>query len=509
MIDSHSSLAEKFIKKGFWLILLSFIIWPLGYIIKIIISQELSVEEVWILYGIISLVVILIGYNDFWITESLKYFIPRYYEEKRYDKIKSILLIGFLIQFSTSILLMCLFFFGAEMLWNSYFHNPIAIKSLKIFSLFFIGINIFQLINTFFLAIQNTFLYRFSELIRIIFVLLWTVIIFVWGKWNIETYSYAWIIGLYFWIIFTLVIFYLRYYKKYFQGEKIISDIKFIKEVLGYAILVLLWSQASTILSQIDMQMIIYFLWAKEAWYYTNYLSIIGIFFILIWPLFTFLLPVFSELWAKKQKTQLTSLKSELTHAFLFFWICYSIFVFVFWESIAFILFWEKFLYSWEILKYSVPFLVCNFLLQINFNLLAWLGRVKERIRIISYAIISNIILNFILLHMLWVWGAALATWFWWILILFLSEKTLGKEYSVHINVTTLFWNISIFSVLGYFGYLWGNTLLHSISRFADLWVLVCILFIWTLVYIAINKSFFLNLLHTIKNIRYAQRRST
>jgi hypothetical protein len=50
MIDQHSSLAEKFLKKGFWLYLFSFIIAPIGYVIKIVISGELTVSEVGILY---------------------------------------------------------------------------------------------------------------------------------------------------------------------------------------------------------------------------------------------------------------------------------------------------------------------------------------------------------------------------------------------------------------------------------------------------------------------------
>jgi O-antigen/teichoic acid export membrane protein len=46
--------------------------------------------------------------------------------------------------------------------------------------------------------------------------------------------------------------------------------------------LILLASQAGTILSQIDMQMIIYMLGMTDAGYYTNYLSIIGIPFMII-----------------------------------------------------------------------------------------------------------------------------------------------------------------------------------------------------------------------------------
>jgi hypothetical protein len=45
MIQEYGSLAEKFLKKGFWLYLFSYILAPIGYIIKIIISGNISVSE--------------------------------------------------------------------------------------------------------------------------------------------------------------------------------------------------------------------------------------------------------------------------------------------------------------------------------------------------------------------------------------------------------------------------------------------------------------------------------
>lgn len=75
MIDEHKSLSEKFIKKWFWLYFFSFIVAPIWYIIKIIISNELTVEEVWIVYSVISLVTLLSSFNDLGLTESLNYFL--------------------------------------------------------------------------------------------------------------------------------------------------------------------------------------------------------------------------------------------------------------------------------------------------------------------------------------------------------------------------------------------------------------------------------------------------
>ena len=45
-ILKDETLSEKFIKKGFWLYLFAFLIAPSGYIIRLLISNDLSVAEV-------------------------------------------------------------------------------------------------------------------------------------------------------------------------------------------------------------------------------------------------------------------------------------------------------------------------------------------------------------------------------------------------------------------------------------------------------------------------------
>jgi len=47
MIEKTTSLKEKFIKKWFWLYFFSLLSAPIWYIIKIIISWKLAVEEIW------------------------------------------------------------------------------------------------------------------------------------------------------------------------------------------------------------------------------------------------------------------------------------------------------------------------------------------------------------------------------------------------------------------------------------------------------------------------------
>jgi O-antigen/teichoic acid export membrane protein len=280
-----------------------------------------------------------------------------------------------------------------------------------------------------------------------LFILSFTLYMFFTNIWTMFYYSLSWIIGLYFGIIIAIIYFYRKYYLVYLKDVKIIYSKQLFLSIFKYALIVFLWSQASTLLSQVDMQMIIYMLWNTDAGFYTNYLSIIWIPFVIIWPIFGFLFPVFSELVAKEEHHKIKTIKSIFTKNFLSFSITFSILFLVFWEVISTILFWDKFLQSWIILQYSILFLSFNFLLQINFNILAANWKVKERLKIILIALVFNTVLNIIFIKLIWVSGSALATWFGWVLIWYLSDLQL-KEYHTAFDYKYLFKNISIFTLI-------------------------------------------------------------
>lgn len=78
MLSSDETLADKFVKKGFWIYFFTFLIAPLGYMTKVMISRDLSVEEVGMIYGVMSFLTLLSLYNDLGCTESLNYFLPKH-----------------------------------------------------------------------------------------------------------------------------------------------------------------------------------------------------------------------------------------------------------------------------------------------------------------------------------------------------------------------------------------------------------------------------------------------
>ena len=129
------------------------------------------------------------------------------------------------------------------------------------FAFFFLWSTFFHVMSVFFQAVQNTFLQKITELFRMSFVLWFTLFLFLSKNWNIFNYSLSWILWIYFWIIISLFYFYKDYYRIYLKNITISHSKELFKTIFKYALIVFLWSQASTLLSQVDMQMIIYMLW--------------------------------------------------------------------------------------------------------------------------------------------------------------------------------------------------------------------------------------------------------
>lgn len=471
MIDAHWTLAEKFLKKGFWLYFFGFIIAPIGYIVKIIVSNDLSVSEVGILYGVISLITLLSAFSDFWIRESLSYFIPRFEQKKETHHIKLLLVFWFIMQLCTGVIIFSLFFFGADIIALNYFQSNTASEILKIFAFFFLGINLFQLINSFFLAVQNTFLQKLMEFIRMGFVMLGIILIYFWDFWTLLNYSYAWIGGLYIWVCVSLVIFYSRYYKKYLSHSPLQYNASLLKEIFIYASVTFFSVQSFFILSQIDMQMVLYMLWAGDAWYYTNYLSLVSIPNIILGPIFLLLYPIISELHAKNENHKIQKIKHIFQKHFLVISLAFSTLFFVFSIQIAYVFFGEKFIISGLIMQYAILFISWNFLLRVNHIILAATGRAKTRLYIVLISIAINVLANYILILQIWVAGAALGTGISWIAVWALTEYVL-KGHRTGFDRHYLGKNILFCISLGLIMYIFLLPYFEGLSRWnSTLWL--------------------------------------
>lgn len=150
-------------------------------------------------------------------------------------------------------------------------------------------------LNTFFQAIQDTKLQKSVDFARMFFLMCLVCVLWFVDLGAIESYAWAWSLSIFSGLLLSIVMLVYKY-RSYFTFEGWFFSWESYKHILKYAIWVMLSANVGMLLSQIDMQMVVYMLGAEAAGYYTNYLSLIRIPFLFLLPGVYFLFPVFSDL---------------------------------------------------------------------------------------------------------------------------------------------------------------------------------------------------------------------
>lgn len=514
MLNSEETLTQKLVQKWSWIFLFTILTAPLGYVIKIILTNDISPGEIGILYGIISLLMLLSVYNDFWLTESLNYFLPKYIIENDYGRCKYLLLFAFSVQLITSVILGFGLFYFADFLAVWHFKDPIAWDVLRIMSLFFLWINMIQVSSIIFWASQNTKFQKWTEFFRMFITMIGVIWLFALDQWDILTYAWAWIGALYIWVILNTILGYIYYYRPYFQWVKITSDNTLRKKFIQYSIWTFVWANIGTLLHNLDQQILLNLTSSVEWGVYSIYLSLIGIPFIFLTPILAFLFPVISEIYSRWQLEKIRSIHGIFSNTMSIIMLWASALFIILWTNIALFLFGPEYEWSWKALIYIAPFLVLNILIQINFQIMAGTWMIRQRVWILAKTLIINILL-IVWLIIFFEQGklpfpnAASATSFWvwlsWIIMWILSYRaihTYSWSFDWHwfnknliaiwtLSVTYFYFNID--KIIPTFWLQWRLSYIPEII-FVFLWSMI--------IFMLLNKKYIKDFIMTVKSVR-------
>lgn len=215
----NTSSSQAILKNSLWIYFFSYLAAPLGYITRMIISRDVSVEELGILYTILGFIGLLSAYNGLGLTEALKYYIPKILAEKNINQVKTSIFMSFITQAAMSILIIGGLYFGSERLAINYFKAPNIVHLLHIFCLYFIGSNILQILSAIFLGFQDAFSNKLMDFLSILSTVLFTITIFYFHAGNISTYGIGRILGLGISILIGLFIYFKKYHPILQKGK--------------------------------------------------------------------------------------------------------------------------------------------------------------------------------------------------------------------------------------------------------------------------------------------------
>ena len=455
---ADETLSEKLVKKWFRLYFFWYLAAPIWYLIRLIISNspEVSVADFWVMYSIISLMTFLCTYNDLWLTESLRFFLPRFYLKKEYNNIKTTIRLSLWTQLFTSLIIASCLRFWNEWLSVHYFKNEHAWIILKYFCVYFTLTNILQVFQSIFISFQKTFENQLTTFVQLTTTLLFTVFCFFSWRWNIERYSLGRVLGFVVWIIVAYILY--RKYSKSLMQWIFKYDRIVLKKYVKYALWAFIGSSIWTLFGQIIQQMVLYFIWAENAWYYSNFLSLFYIGTSLIGPIMGLIFPLVSELIEKNDKHKLWILYSFFYNYFSILILSFSTLFIALWPEISIALFGKQYLTSGILLSQIGIFLFFSLLSSFNYGVLAGMWKVKERVYITWIACILTIITSYLLIRLYGIYWAWLAFWLsniysWW-LSLFLIKK---QKFTLKIDWKFALRNIVLFIILWCIIYFWKD----------------------------------------------------
>jgi len=399
----------KFAVKGAATILfLSLIAAFLGYLVRVILARNLTVEDFGLFYAVFAFLGLLGVFKSFGFDKALVKFIPEFVHKKRYDFIKNSIVYVCIIQLITNTTIIIVVYLLSNFLATNYFQNSQAVFILKLMAIAFFLDSFVQVLRFSFLGFKKIFYYSLIDLIRMVLIL--TIILIGFNyKYGISSPVIAYIVT----PIILILLFGYILVKNVFPGcfvSKFSFNKKLLKKISHYSIFVMATTVGGVVLGYTDIIMLTYFSGLASVALYSIALPTSKLLLYFPRALAGVLLPLTSELWSKKKKIILKE-GMESLYKYSFIIIIPLVFmIFSFSDLIINVFFGKSYISAVNAMKILVIGMIFAVLYVLNSNFFAGIGKPQISSKIVYTGAIFNFLTNLILIPIMGIIGAAIAT---------------------------------------------------------------------------------------------------
>ncbi|MFC2143104.1 flippase [Candidatus Aenigmatarchaeota archaeon] len=402
---------QKAIKNSTIIFVFTIIATLTGYLLRIYLSRSLSIEDFGLFYAVNAFIAFFVTFQGFGTSTSLIKFLPEFILKKEASKIKSSVFIVLIIQLVILSIFTAVVFAFSDSLAMILFKTIEASMIIKILMLSLVA-------GTFYLVFQFTFqgfqrmkAYALIEPVRIISVFILSSILIYLGALGV---AYAYLLA----AIITSIVFFLPFvkiFKQHFGNsilkiESRISDRGLWKKLILFGFPVFVGTIASFIIGYIDTIMLSLFTNLKQVALYQVALPTSQFLWVFAATLAVVMVPMISELYAKKEKKILEQNISFFANISLFIVVPFVVVLFTFPEIIINLLFGSKYILASEPLRILAIGSVFYTIFCLFQNSLIAIGKPKINTKIIIFMSIINIILNLVLIPGFGIVGAAITS---------------------------------------------------------------------------------------------------
>ena len=396
------------VKGAATILVISLIAAFLGYVVRVILARNLTIEDFGLFYAIFAFLSLIGLFKSLGFDKALAKFIPELLSKKDNDGIKSSIMYVTIIQLITNTIIIVLVYIFSDFLAASYFNSENASGILKLMAIAFFIDSFMQVIKTAFQGFKKMVYFAGIDLIRMLLIIA-VILLGLNRGYGILSPVYAYIIV----PILLLMIFGFILTRKAFPDffkSRFFVDKKLLKNISHYSIFILATTIGGTILGYTDIVMLTYFSGLTAVALYSVALPTSRILIYFPRAIAGVLLPVTSELWAKKKFGMIREGMESLYKYSIIIIVPLVFMMFSFSDLIIKVFFPLGYVEASLTLKILSIGMIFATLTGISVNFFAGIGKPQISSLIIYTSALFNLVANFILIPIFGIVGAAITT---------------------------------------------------------------------------------------------------
>jgi len=404
-----------------------------SYVLRIYVARTYSVEDYGLLYSMLAFFSFVLILVDVGLFQSMVKKVAEFRFKNDEQSIKNLIYTAFILQTIFAIIVSIILLIFSKYINLHFFHNA----NFLLFYIFIFWILTYPLLYfvvAYMLGYEKTTWWAISELIKVAFILLVSIIVFAFNQSIISVF-----IGYALTNIFLMILFFMIK-TKFFIPLNFHFKLRLIyPELLKYGLYIVIAGFSTVILTQTDTLMITYFLGLREVGIYQAAIPLATTLTTLIAPITAVLLSRISNLWVQKKTREIESLFSLVQKYILILILPIALILALFAKLVLTILFSNQYITATNpLIILSFAFMVSSFSAIITYTLIS-IEEAKKVMYIVIFGAIINLFGNYFLIHLFNITGAALSTLLSCIVMFIMMRYSLGKKIIITIDYKILF----------------------------------------------------------------------
>ncbi|MDD2822985.1 MAG: oligosaccharide flippase family protein [Candidatus Daviesbacteria bacterium] len=431
-MQNKENLSNRIFRGTSTVLFFSLLTSPLGYVLRIIYSNNLSIEMYGLFYALLAFFGILTTYKDLGFGYSVTYLVPKLIKQGDFEQSWMIYKYAQIIEVGTSIILTLLLVLIAPWLSINYFKVPEAQTLIYLFCIYFIANSFLEALYKMFTGLQQEKYYSSIQFSRLLLALIFSIFFIIFDYSNIIFFALSWALAH---IICSIIYTYLLNKNSSFGEKRLVWDKKLFSTMLKFAIPTLITTSIYTFITFTDNFFLTLFKNVREVGIYNIIVPLISIPSIFLSPINNLLLPLVSHL-MEGEKVKMSELLSNSIKIISFVGFYFSLFIMLFPSATTQLIFGVKWVGLIETPLRIMAFgailaLLSSYLTTITCGM----GKIKERMRASLIIAVTNIIISVVLINLYGIIGVAIASTLIYLLSIILFIRIIRHEISIHLPV--------------------------------------------------------------------------